>query len=139
MSAAFAAATFRSRSAGSARSVAAASREGGGVGHRPYGGRQRVERVVDVGEVVDVRTVDDGGAEADRLDRVLAAMRHQRAADEGDRGDAVEQPELAERVGDVDLDLGRERLLGPPPRDLEAARCEHRRDVRSHARDDAGR
>eukprot|EP01035_Chromulina_nebulosa_P000299 gene299-419_t len=62
-----------------------------------------VERFVDIGEVEHVRTVDDGGAELDRLDRILAAMRHQRAAHEHDRRQPVEQAELAHGVGDVPL------------------------------------
>ncbi len=49
-----------------------------------------------------VRPDQRRAAQACRLERVLAAMRHQAAADERDVREAVEQPELAHRVGDVD-------------------------------------
>ena len=86
--------------------------ERGGIVDRLRRVGHRVERRVDVGEVVDMRAVEHRGAEADRLDRVLSAMLDQRAADEGDRRDPVEQPELAEGIGDVDL---RPRARAAPP------------------------
>ena len=85
----------------------------------PRAGRRRdqlgaargVERVVDLGEIPDMRAMQDGGAELDRLDRILPAVAHQRAAHEHDRREPIDQPELAERVGDIDVVL----RLGQPP------------------------
>ena len=79
-----------------------AHRQLAGVGHLSAP-PARVERGVDLGEIPDMRPVQDRGAELDRLDRILAAMLHQRTADEHDRREPVEQAELAERVGDVDV------------------------------------
>ena len=80
--------------------------EARGIGDRR--GRHRgIEGGVDVGEVVDVRPVQHGGVEARRLDRVLAAVGDQRAAEKGDRRQAIEQAEFAERVGEIDVDLVR--------------------------------
>src|SRR5262249_58741636 len=42
-------------------------------------------------------------AQLDRLDRILAAVTGERAADEYDRGESVDQTELAQRVGDIDV------------------------------------
>ena len=50
-----------------------------------------------------MRAVHDGGAELDRLDRILPAMRHQRAAHEHDRRKTIEQAEFAHGVGDIDV------------------------------------
>ena len=58
-----------------------------------------------------MRSVQDGGVEPGRLDRVLAAMRDQRAAEKGDRRDAIEKAEFAERIGEVDVE---ERTIGSP-------------------------
>ena len=60
--------------------------------------------------------MEDGGAELRRLDRVLAAMRHERAADEDERREPVEQAELADRVGDVELG----RAVGLPSAERRA-------------------
>ena len=56
------------------------------------------------------------------LDRILPAMLHQRAADEDDRREPVDQAELADRVGDIDV--GR---LRPATRRASAARLAARR------------
>ena len=112
--------------------------EARGIGDR--GGRHGgIESGIDVGEVVDVRPVQHGGIEARRLDRVLTAVGDQRAAEEGDRRQAIEQAEFAERVGEIDVDLVEQRIaaaaLGdrqPPCR--RAWRVPHRR-----ARDGAAR
>ena len=64
-----------------------------------------VERLVDLGEIPNMRAMQHGGAEPDRLDRVLAAMAGQRAAHEHDRREPVDQAEFAERVGDIDIDI----------------------------------
>ena len=53
-----------------------------------------------------MRAVHDRGAELDRLDRILAAMRHQRAAHEHDWRKPIEQAEFAHRVGDIDVGRG---------------------------------
>ncbi len=79
---------------------APAKRSGVGHGQRAAG---VVEGGVDVGEVVDVRPVQDRRAELGRLDRVLAAVRHERAAHEDERRQAVEQAQLADGVGDIDV------------------------------------
>ena len=68
----------------------------------PARAARAVERVIDIGEVEDVRPVHDGRIELDRLDRILAAMRHQRAAHEDDRRQPVEQSQFAHGVGDID-------------------------------------
>src|SRR5262245_50591981 len=60
------------------------------------------ERLIDLGEIVRMRPGDDAGAELDRFDRVLPAMRHQRAANEGECGKAIEKAEFADRVTDID-------------------------------------
>ena len=70
-----------------------------------------------------MRPVEDGGAEAHRLDRVVAADGHQRAAEEGDRRDAIEEAEFAERVGEVDVGFADQRLAAAPLRDRQAARA----------------
>ena len=69
-----------------------------------------VERLIDVGEIEHMRAVDDRGAELDRLDRILPAVLDQRAAHEHDRRKAIEQAELAERVGDIDVGHGRRQF-----------------------------
>ena len=68
-----------------------------------------------------MRPVQDGGAELGGLDRVLPAVLDQRAADEDDRREAVDQAELAHGVGHVDVG-GRARQF--------AARTQSRRQPR---------
>ena len=59
---------------------------------RHFGGAaRRIERGVDFREIRDMRTVQDGGAELDRLDRILSAMLDERAAHEDDRRERVDQ------------------------------------------------
>ena len=65
-----------------------------------------VEGGIDFREIPDMRPVQDGGAELDRLDRILAAVARQRAADEDDRRQPIDQAELAQRVDDVDVVRG---------------------------------
>ena len=62
-----------------------------------------IERLIDIGEIEHVRAMHDRRAELDRLDRILSAMRHQRAAHEHDRRQPIEQSEFAHGVGDVDV------------------------------------
>ncbi len=89
-------------SAGSARSslTARASDVLSLIGKRTA---RAVELGKDVGEVVNVGAVQDGGAELCRLDRVLSAVRHERAAHQDERRKAVEQPNLADRIRHVDI------------------------------------
>ena len=65
-----------------------------------------IERGIDFGEVPHMRPVQDGGAELDRLDRVLPAMARQRTADEHDRRHPVHEPKLSQRIDDIDVVLG---------------------------------
>ena len=67
----------------------------------------RVDAADDLLEVPGMRAEQDRAAEPRRFQRILPAMRHQRPADEGERRQAVEQAELADRIGDV----------GPAPAD----------------------
>ena len=46
-----------------------------------------------------VRAVQDGAAEASRLERVVPPFGHERPANKSDVGQAVKQTELAQRVG----------------------------------------
>ncbi len=66
--------------------------------------------------------MQNGAVELGRLQKVLPAMGHQRAADEGDRRQAVEEPELAQCVGEIDLGLRRDRLIRGAPSDIEPTR-----------------
>ena len=64
--------------------------------------------------------MQDGDAELGRLDRILPAMADQRAADEHDRREPIDQTEFAHRVGDIDVGVGqgsspRERTAAPSP------------------------
>ena len=53
-----------------------------------------------------MRAVQDGGAEFGGLDRILPAVADQRAADEHDRRQPIDQPELAHGVGHIDVGGG---------------------------------
>src|SRR5712671_4193405 len=61
----------------------------------------------------------DRGAQLDRLDRILAAMTGERSADEYDRREAVDQTELAQRVGDIDVRVCPRQLPARAQRRLE--------------------
>ena len=88
-----------------------------------------VERRIDIGEIEDVRPVHDRGAELDRLDRILAAMRDQRAAHEHDRRQPVEQPQFAHGIGDIDVG-GRDRqFLARAQGYMQAGRRDRARDA----------
>ena len=112
------------RAAGIGEPVAKPDRQRLLVGDE-FGAMRGVERRVDFGEIPDMRAMQDGGAEPDRLDRILAAMARERAAHEHDRREPVDQAEFAERVGDIDVDI-RHRL--------RAARAQ-RRGQAGHFRD----
>src|SRR5207342_3620347 len=58
-----------------------------------------VKRSVDLRKVPDVRAVQNCGAELGGLDRVLAAMLDERAADKDSGCHAIEEAELANGVG----------------------------------------
>src|SRR5580700_11436968 len=64
--------------------------------------------------------MDDGRAEPDGLDRVLAAAARERAAHEDDRREPVDQAELAEAVRDKDIDPGFRQIAMRAQRDREA-------------------
>ncbi len=100
-----------------------------------------VERPVDVGEIADMRPVQDGAGELCGLDRILSAAGKQRLAHEHDPRQPVEQPEFADRVADIDGAIApgplasraqpaREPHLGELPGDLLAALGMARRDQR---------
>ena len=65
---------------------------------------------IGVAEILPIGPGEHGGAELDRLDRVLPAAVGQRAADKGDRRERIEQAELADRVGDIDVGRGVRQL-----------------------------
>ena len=69
-----------------------------------------------------MRAVQDRGAELGGLDRVLSAMPHQRAADEHDRREAVDQAEFAHRVGDIDVGARVRQLAARAQRGVEPRR-----------------
>src|SRR5258705_2206421 len=50
-----------------------------------------------------MRTGKHGGAQAGRLERILAAVLDQAAAEKSKLRGAIEQSELAQRIGDVDF------------------------------------
>ena len=62
-----------------------------------------IERRINLGEIPDMRPVQDGGAKLGRLDRILPAMPNKRAADENDRRQPIDDAELAHRVRDIDV------------------------------------
>ena len=84
------------------------------------GAARGVERRIDLGEIPDMRAVQDGGAELGGLDRILPAMLDQRAADEHDRRQPIDQAELADRVGDIDLGVAVRQFAARAQRDLQA-------------------
>ena len=59
------------------------------------------------GAIADVGPVHYGAVQSGRLERVVAALGNQRSADEGDPGKTVEEPELAHRVGKIEIGLVR--------------------------------
>nr|WP_246161473.1 hypothetical protein [Segnochrobactrum spirostomi] len=68
-------------------------------------------------EIGDVRADYHRCAKPDRLDGVVAAVRDQRAAHEGDRGELVEEADLADRIGDVEAGVGRDAIAAGAQRD----------------------
>ena len=62
-----------------------------------------VQGSVDFRKVPDVRTVQNRRAELGGLDRILPAVFNERPTDEDCRCHAVEEAELADGVGDIDL------------------------------------
>src|SRR5262249_36897200 len=70
----------------------------------PLSGAVRLgERGVVFGKFPPIGAVQNRRAKLDRLDGILAAVTGERAADEYDRGESVDQTELAQRVGDIDV------------------------------------
>src|SRR5690606_19678517 len=72
------------------------------------------ERGRDGGAVRPVGAHQDRAVEQSRLERIVAALRDERAADEHDAGEAVEETELAEPVDE--MERRRERLAARAPR-----------------------
>ena len=64
-----------------------------------------IERSVDLGKVPHMRAVQDSSTELDRLDRILTTMARERATDEDDRREAIDQAKLTQRIHDVDVGL----------------------------------
>ena len=114
------------------------SRQLAGVGDQ-LGAVRGVERRIDFGEIPDMRPMQDGGAELDRLDRILPAVARQRAAHEHDRREPVDQAELAERVGDIDVGVAVRQLAARAQRDVKAGGRARFGDARAALRDGAAR
>src|SRR5512135_1057816 len=64
------------------------------------------------------------GAELDCLDGILPPVRNERAADKGDRCERIEQAELSDRVGDIDVGPRLRQLPLRAERDVEICRPE---------------
>src|SRR5262249_58721401 len=73
-------------------------------------------------KVPPFRAVQNRRAQLDRLDRILAAVTGERAADEYDRGESVDQTELAQRVGDIDVRVCPRQFPARAQRRLETGR-----------------
>ena len=74
-----------------------------------------VERRVSVGEIFDHRPMQNGGGEPGGFDRILPAAGDERLAHEHDAGQAIEEPQFADRVADIDRRL-RDRIASPRER-----------------------
>src|SRR5437763_11957456 len=66
-----------------------------------------------------------GAAEPRRLEWVVPALGDQRTADKGDPGKAVEQPELAHRVREIDLRAASDRIAASAPGDAQPLLRQH--------------
>src|ERR1700720_4768689 len=66
-----------------------------------------------------------GAAEPGRLERVVPTLGGQRTADEGDPGEAVEQPELAHRIREIDLRVASDRTAASAPGDPQPLLRQH--------------
>src|SRR5437764_341412 len=62
-----------------------------------------IERGVDLSKVPDMRPMQDCGSKLDRLDGILAAMARERAADEDDRSEPIDQAKLPQRIDDINV------------------------------------
>ena len=71
---------------------------------------------VGLGKIEGMRAAQDARAELDGFDWVLPAMLDERAANEGQRRELIEQPQLADGVGEVEL-----RIRAKPARPPSAA------------------
>ena len=87
-----------------------------------------IESRVGVGEICDHRPVQNGAGELGGLDRILPAAADERLADEHDAGQAIEQPEFADRVADVDRRPGPHRVAARAQRANEALRLQLAQD-----------
>ena len=65
-----------------------------------------IERRIDLGEIPDIRTVQNGGAELGRLNRVLPAVGCERTSHKDNRGNAVNETQFAHGIGNVDVGRG---------------------------------
>ncbi len=92
--------------------------------HQPQALR-REDRGIGGRRIETVRAGNHPAVQPRRLKRIMSPHRHQRAADEGKRREAIEQAELAQRVGDVNLGVGLDRLAQCAARRL-ACVAQHR-------------
>ena len=102
-------------------------RERGSAAHG-FGGARGCQRSRHCGAIAHIRAVQHGAAEPGRLERVVPAFGGQRAADEGDPGEAVEQPELAHGVREIDLRVASDRIAMSASGDAQPLLCQHGAD-----------
>ena len=93
-----------------------------------FGGARRCQRSRHRGAIAHIRAMQHGAAESGRLERVVPALGDQRAADEGDPGEAVEQPELAHCVREIDLRVASDRIAASAPGDAQPLLRQHGAD-----------
>ena len=72
-----------------------------------------------------------GAVETRRLERVVAALLDERAADKGDPGQTEEQPQFAQRIGEIDVAAGGDCGAGAAARNGEAPAAQQRFDRRA--------
>ncbi|CEG09353.1 hypothetical protein BN961_02778 [Afipia felis] len=79
-----------------------------------------VELGINILEVEHMRPVQDCGIELGRFDRILSAVWNERAAHEHHRRDAIEQPEFAHRIGNIDIRICRRQIAARAQLHLQA-------------------
>src|SRR5258708_20382539 len=73
--------------------------------------------------------MEDGGPKVDRLDRILGAMKNQRAAHEYDGSELINQSQLAKRIEYIDVDFARRRWAARTQRLAQTCRRDNFRNV----------
>ncbi len=96
-----------------------ANRQLAGVRHE-FSAAGAIERLINLGEIPDMRPVHHGGAKLRGLDRILAAMLDQRTAHEDDRRQPIDQAKLAQRIRHVNLNARFGNFAKRPLRHLQA-------------------